>query len=156
MERVIVAFAGAQNGRRIKEILERWGAAACLLCTSADQVRRAVAPCGDLRFADRVYPVFGDQEFYREYHDFFQYLERSGTELIRSADCAGRTFAFGDYGLECLYPLRDSTQRSVAYIDHNTLQCGFENANYFSRKFREVYGVTPGEFRRRALSAAEN
>ena len=79
------------------------------------QVRRAVAPCGDLRFADRVYPVFGDQEFYREYHDFFQYLERSGTELIRSADCAGRTFAFGDYGLECLYPLRDSTQRSVAY-----------------------------------------
>ena len=35
-------------------------------------------------------------------------------------------------------------------------QCGFENANYFSRKFREVYGVTPGEFRRRALSAAEN
>ena len=42
MERVIVAFAGAQNGRRIKEILERWGAAACLLCTSADQVRRTV------------------------------------------------------------------------------------------------------------------
>ena len=43
MERVIVAFAGAQNGRRSKEILERWGAAACLLCTSADQVRRTAA-----------------------------------------------------------------------------------------------------------------
>ena len=36
------------------------------------QVRRAVAPCRDLQFADRVYPVFGDQEFYREYHTFFQ------------------------------------------------------------------------------------
>ena len=36
------------------------------------QVRRAVAPCGDLRFANRVYPVYGDREFYREYHDFFQ------------------------------------------------------------------------------------
>ena len=47
------------------------------------QVRRAVAPCRDLQFADRVYPVFGDQEFSREYHTFFQYLNRSGTELIR-------------------------------------------------------------------------
>lgn len=79
------------------------------------QVRRAVAPCGDLRFANRVYPVYGDREFYREYHDFFRYLERSKTELIRSADCAGRTFTFGDYVLECLYPLQNSTQRSVAY-----------------------------------------
>ena len=79
------------------------------------QVRRAVAPCGDLQFANQVYPVFGDREFYREYHDFFRYLERSKTELIRSADCASRTFTFGDYVLECLYPLQNSTQRSVAY-----------------------------------------
>ena len=42
MEKVIVAFAGAQNGKRIREILERSGTAACLLCTSADQVRRTV------------------------------------------------------------------------------------------------------------------
>ena len=42
MEKVIVAFAGPQNGRRIREILERSGTAACLLCTSADQVRRTV------------------------------------------------------------------------------------------------------------------
>ena len=39
------------------------------------QVRRAVAPCRDLQFADRVYPVFGDQEFYREYHTFFPISE---------------------------------------------------------------------------------
>lgn len=32
--------------------------------------------------------------------------------------------------------------------------CGFENANYFSRKFRAVYGISPGEFRRRALSGS--
>ena len=42
MEKVIVAFAGLQNGKRIREILERSGTAACLLCTSADQVRRTV------------------------------------------------------------------------------------------------------------------
>ena len=81
------------------------------------QVRRAVAPCRDLQFADRVYPVFGDQEFYREYHTFFQYLNRSGTELIRSKECAGRTFTFGDFALDCLYPMRDSTQRSATYAD---------------------------------------
>ena len=81
------------------------------------QVRRAVAPCRDHQFADRVYPVFGDQEFYREYHTFFQYLNRSGTELIRSKECAGRTFTFGDFALDCLYPMRDSTQRSVTYAE---------------------------------------
>ena len=81
------------------------------------QVRRAVAPCRDLQFADRVYPVFGDQEFYREYHTFFQYLNRSGTELIRSKECAGRTFTFGDFALDCRYPMRDSTQRSVTYAE---------------------------------------
>ena len=81
------------------------------------QVRRAVAPCRDLQFADRVYPVFGDQEFYRENHTFFQYLNRSGTELIRSKECAGRTFTFGDFALDCLYPMRDSTQRSVTYAE---------------------------------------
>ncbi|MCI7474298.1 MAG: ANTAR domain-containing protein [Clostridiales bacterium] len=42
MEKVIVAFAGLQNGKRIRDILERSGTAACLLCTSADQVRRTV------------------------------------------------------------------------------------------------------------------
>ena len=81
------------------------------------QVRRAVAPCRDLQFADRVYPVCGEQEFYREYHTFFQYLNRSGTELIRSKECAGRTFTFGDFALDCLYPMRDSTQRSVTYAE---------------------------------------
>lgn len=42
METVIVAFAGAENGRRIREILERSGTVKCLVCTSADQVKRTV------------------------------------------------------------------------------------------------------------------
>ena len=33
--------------------------------------------------------------------------------------------------------------------------CGFENTNYFSRKFRAVYGIMPGEFRRNALMASK-
>ena len=78
-------------------------------------VREAVAPCGDLQFADCVYPVFGTQEYYREYHKFFQYLERSGAKLLSSIECAERMFRFGDYMLECLYPLKNSTMRSVVY-----------------------------------------
>ena len=42
MEKVIVAFAGVQNGRRVRDMLERAGVASCLLCTSADQVKRTV------------------------------------------------------------------------------------------------------------------
>ena len=42
METVVVAFEGEKNGRRLKELLESSGTAACLLCRSADQVKRLV------------------------------------------------------------------------------------------------------------------
>ena len=40
METVVVAFEGEKNGRRLKELLESSGTAACLLCRSADQVKQ--------------------------------------------------------------------------------------------------------------------
>lgn len=78
-------------------------------------VRWAVAPCGDLVFNEAVYPIFGDQEFYREYHRIFQYFQRTGTKLTPSAACGGKRFPFGDSTLRCLYPMADSPMRSVAY-----------------------------------------
>ena len=39
---MVVAFEGEKNGRRLKELLESSGTAACLLCRSADQVKRLV------------------------------------------------------------------------------------------------------------------
>lgn len=78
-------------------------------------VRRAIAPCGDLLFNEKVYPIFGDREFYREYHRVFQYFQRSGTELTASADCYGKPFVFGDNELISLYPKTDSPMRSVLY-----------------------------------------
>nr|WP_325180709.1 MBL fold metallo-hydrolase [uncultured Oscillibacter sp.] len=78
-------------------------------------VRRAAAPCGDLLFNERVYPVFGDREFYREYHRIFQYFQRSGTELMTSVSCGGRSFTFGESTLKCLYPRADSPMRSVTW-----------------------------------------
>ena len=42
MEQVIVAFENTKNAGRVKEILERSGTASCILCKTADQVRRTV------------------------------------------------------------------------------------------------------------------
>ena len=39
---MVGAFEGEKNGRRLKELLESSGTAACLLCRSADQVKRLV------------------------------------------------------------------------------------------------------------------
>lgn len=42
MEQVIVAFENTKSATRIKEILETSGTASCILCKTADQVRRTV------------------------------------------------------------------------------------------------------------------
>ncbi|WP_297235173.1 ANTAR domain-containing response regulator [uncultured Flavonifractor sp.] len=42
MEQVIVAFENTKNAGRIKDILETSGTASCILCKTADQVRRTV------------------------------------------------------------------------------------------------------------------
>lgn len=42
MEKIVVAFAKEESGRRIREILESSGTAACVLCRSAAEVKRVV------------------------------------------------------------------------------------------------------------------
>ena len=42
MEKIIVAFENDRTARRIAELLEGGGAAACLVCRTADQVRRSI------------------------------------------------------------------------------------------------------------------
>lgn len=42
MDQVIVAFESAKSAGRIKDILEASGTASCILCKTADQVRRTV------------------------------------------------------------------------------------------------------------------
>ena len=42
MEKIIVAFESKKTALRVKELLEGGGAAACLVCRTADQVRRAI------------------------------------------------------------------------------------------------------------------
>lgn len=78
-------------------------------------IETMIAPCGDLVFQENVYPVFGDMEFYREYHRIFQYLQKSGTTLHTSVSCAGKCYPFGEFTLRCLYPQKDSPMLSVSY-----------------------------------------
>ena len=42
METVIVAFENSKTAWRVKEILEGGGVASCVVCRSADQVRRTL------------------------------------------------------------------------------------------------------------------
>ena len=42
MEKIIVAFEHEKTALRVKELLEGGGAAACLVCRTADQVRRSI------------------------------------------------------------------------------------------------------------------
>ena len=42
MEKIIVAFENERTAQRVKELLEACGAASCLVCRTADQVRRTI------------------------------------------------------------------------------------------------------------------
>ena len=66
MEQVIVAFENTKNAGRIKDILETSGTASCILCKTADQVRRtanklrtAAVICG-FKLADQSAEALAD------------------------------------------------------------------------------------------------
>ena len=79
-------------------------------------VRKLLTPCGDLVFDERVYPLFGDREYYREYHQIFSYLASCGTELCFPESYAGKTFSFGECGLQCLYTKLPDEMESVLCV----------------------------------------
>ena len=78
------------------------------------KVSEVVAPCGDLEFHEKIYQIFGDREFYREYHRIFQYFQKSGTKLHTSVSCGGKSFTFGESTLRCIYPFEDTQMNSVS------------------------------------------
>ena len=46
MEKIIVAFESEKTALRVKELLEGGGAAACLVCRTADQGHKQAASAG--------------------------------------------------------------------------------------------------------------
>lgn len=55
-----------------------------------------------------------------------------------------------NYRLKCAAKLLESTDSSVYSVAADT---GFENAGYFCRCFKELFGVTPGEYRKNKKTA---
>lgn len=59
-------------------------------------------------------------------------------------------FNFNEY--LTLYRLKESEFRLMEYPDKSILEiaydCGFNDSNYFSTRFKKVYGVTPSQFRK--------
>lgn len=49
------------------------------------------------------------------------------------------------YRLKCAAKLLNTTENSISFIAQNT---GFDNIGYFCRKFKELYQLTPSEYRR--------
>lgn len=78
------------------------------------RIKKLLAPCGDLLFDERVYPLFGDREFYREYHQIFLHLGRQKTDVLFPENYAGHSFRFGDCALKCLFPTKAEEMESVS------------------------------------------
>lgn len=76
-------------------------------------VEKMLTPCGDLLFDQRVYPIFGDREYYREYHQIFSYLAACKTELVFPNQYGGKTFPFGSCTLQCLWTEPPERMESV-------------------------------------------
>ena len=66
MEKIIVAFESEKTALRVKELLEGGGAAACLVCRTADQVRRAInkLPVPAVAHQDRL-DLLGNDDIFR-------------------------------------------------------------------------------------------
>ena len=64
---------------------------------------------------------------------FKKYIGKSATEYIN------------EYRIEKASILLTSTSESISYISS---EVGFDDANYFSRTFKRIKGMSPGEFRR--------
>ena len=110
METVIVAFENSKTAWRVKEILEGGGVASCVVCRSADQVRRTLhklhvpaVVCG-YKLGDQTAELLFDD------------LPLSCAMLVLAMACGSEPFGY-DY----LYPLmppgpaawRDGFVRSI-------------------------------------------
>lgn len=71
-------------------------------------IEQAVIPYGDIIFHPYVSDYYENHEFFSEYHAFYQYLIKIGTQILRPEQCADLRFYFGDFSLSCLYPLKET------------------------------------------------
>lgn len=76
-------------------------------------VRRAVLPCDALDFSEKMYAYYAEAEDFHAYNRFVRYLHTSGATVCGIESCIGKTFAFGEYALHCLFPTAYGQQPAV-------------------------------------------
>ena len=67
-------------------------------------IKKLLTPCGDLVFTKRIYPLFGDREYYREYHQIFSYLADCGTALCFPRTILGELLSMEIAGCNAYLP----------------------------------------------------
>ena len=134
-------------------------------------VKKLLTPCGDLVFDQRVYPLFGDQEYYREYHQIFSFLTDCRTELYFPEDYAGNAFFFGDCVLQCLYAKKSKEMESVLcakllcgsglsddkiaeLLDRHKRACNADSSIWALRRGEEVIALLGGDSTDRNMQLA--
>lgn len=90
---------------------------------------------------------------YKHYAEAVTLEDIAGAANISRSE-AGRCFnaymgcspvdALIDYRLQTAHELLNDTSLTLQEISHS---CGFNCVNYFSRKFKQIYGYTPGQIR---------
>lgn len=79
--------------------------------------------------------------------DFFNYTESYLSKLFKKNMYANFNQVIQNLKMEKARELLLNTDFSVAEI---TEEIGYESPDYFTRRFKKLYGVTPTEFRKRS------
>lgn len=87
----------------------------CLL-DEGIKVRQAVTPCGDMTFSQRIMDGHQEDERWLQYHRVMSYLEKTADSMMTSREASGRVIRFGDYWMQCIYPLPETEQPATDAI----------------------------------------
>ena len=69
------------------------------------KVAKAVVPYGDIVFNEAVNTYYANDQYFREYHEIFDYFKQCNTEVIDICQNYGLVFEFGENTLRCIYPI---------------------------------------------------
>lgn len=80
-------------------------------------IKKAVYPYGDIMFQSKVYSYYAKKECYYEYHAFYEYLKKCGTEITMVNQFDEKVICFGESTLSCIYPTKSTVCNIPTCID---------------------------------------
>lgn len=149
----VIALQESSSGNELQTLqtlLNLWG----LLCSHAPALPEPSGSRTSLRSQAQLQILL--QYIHRNYARRISLEELAGTVMLSQSSVMNlfqkylRTSPIhylADYRLKRAAKLLASTRGSVSQIAQ---ECGFETSGYFCRRFKRLFGMTPGEYRRRA------